>query len=350
MNKRTIFSATTVLALSLLAVAVLPMAAHAQGTPTLTSISPTSAPAGSGSTTVTLQGSNFESNSVVNVNASPRSTTFVSPTQLTITLTPSDLANTNSYTLTVTNPGTGGGTSTAQTFLVTSGTTSMPTISSISPSSAVQGGAAFTLTVNGNNFTPNSVVNVNGAARTTTYVSATQLTAAIPASDLNTAGTNNITVTTPGVGTSGAVTFTTTASSTSTLMITSLSPSVKAMNDASFTLTVNGTGFTSGAIVYFNGSPRTTNFISANQLTATIPASDLLIAGNYPITVVSSGTTSNSLLLSVVNTSRTTVVPQLPNTGFSPDNTGTGLVAVAGAIVALLAISIGAAIGLKRLV
>src|SRR5581483_1689078 len=228
MNKRTIFSATTVLALSLLAVAVLPMAAHAQGTPTLTSISPTSAPAGSGSTTVTLQGSNFESNSVVNVNASPRSTTFVSPTQLTITLTPSDLANTNSYTLTVTNPGTGGGTSTAQTFLVTSGTTSMPTISSISPSSAVQGGAAFTLTVNGNNFTPNSVVNVNGAARTITYVSATQLTAAIPASDLNTAGTNNITVTTPGVGTSGAVTFTTTASSTSTLMITSLSPSVKA--------------------------------------------------------------------------------------------------------------------------
>jgi uncharacterized repeat protein (TIGR03803 family) len=54
-----------------------------------------------------------------------------------------------------------------------------PTITSISPTSVIAGGAAFTLTVNGKNFVRGSTVNFNGKARSTTFVSATQLTAAI---------------------------------------------------------------------------------------------------------------------------------------------------------------------------
>jgi hypothetical protein len=60
------------------------------------------------------------------------------------------------------------------------------------------GSAAFTMTVNGSKFNTNAVVNWNGAAQTTTYVSASQVTAAIPASAIATAGTVPVTVTNPG--------------------------------------------------------------------------------------------------------------------------------------------------------
>ena len=53
---------------------------------------------------------------------------------------------------------------------------------------------AFTLTVTGTNFIPQSVVDWNGGARATTYRSATSLSAAIQASDIATAGTVEITV------------------------------------------------------------------------------------------------------------------------------------------------------------
>src|SRR5258705_10902624 len=46
-----------------------------------------------------------------------------------------------------------------------------PTLTTLSPSSAVAGGPAFTLTVNGSNFVSGSVVRWNGANRTTTFVS-----------------------------------------------------------------------------------------------------------------------------------------------------------------------------------
>src|SRR5208282_751125 len=49
-------------------------------------------------------------------------------------------------------------------------------------------------------FVAGSTVNFNGIARTTTFVSAMQLTAAILASDIATAGNDNVTVTSPGPG------------------------------------------------------------------------------------------------------------------------------------------------------
>jgi hypothetical protein len=76
----------------------------------------------------------------------------------------------------------------------------VPALTSLAPSSAPAGGAAFTLTVSGSNFLPSSVVQWNGAARTTTFVSSTQLTAAIAAGDIATAGTAQVTVVNPAPG------------------------------------------------------------------------------------------------------------------------------------------------------
>ena len=53
---------------------------------------------------------------------------------------------------------------------------------------AFAGAAAFTLTVTGTGFVASSVVRWNGSSRTTTFVSATQLQAAIAAADVASAG------------------------------------------------------------------------------------------------------------------------------------------------------------------
>src|SRR5579864_5967288 len=73
----------------------------------------------------------------------------------------------------------------------------MPTISQLNPNDVTHGGAGFTLTVDGTNFLTNAVVNWNGAAQATTYVSSKQLTVTIPASMIATAENVQVTVTNP---------------------------------------------------------------------------------------------------------------------------------------------------------
>ena len=64
-----------------------------------------------------------------------------------------------------------------------------------------------------------------------------------------------------------------------------LVPTSTAPGGPSFLLTVNGSGFVSGATVEWNGSPRTTSFVSSSQLTATITGTDIAAAGTAIITV-----------------------------------------------------------------
>jgi hypothetical protein len=80
----------------------------------------------------------------------------------------------------------------------------LPSISSLSPALAQTGGASFTLTVNGVNFTNSSVVQWNGAARPTTFVSSTKLTAQIGAADIASSGTASVTVSNPSSSTISA--------------------------------------------------------------------------------------------------------------------------------------------------
>ena|GEM_PF-6135213 len=96
-----------------------------------------------------------------------------------------------------------------QTFTITqAGATPAPTITSLSPASATAGGPAFTLTVNGTNFVSGSTVLWNGADRTTSFLSATQLTASITAADIVNVGSASISVRNPASGgISNAVSF-----------------------------------------------------------------------------------------------------------------------------------------------
>jgi uncharacterized repeat protein (TIGR01451 family) len=71
--------------------------------------------------------------------------------------------------------------------------------------------------------------------------------------------------------------------------ISSLAPSSSAAGWAPFLLTVNGSGFLAGATVYWQGTPLTTNFLTSNQLTATVPSSDIAVGGTASVTVANPG-------------------------------------------------------------
>jgi uncharacterized protein (DUF1800 family) len=79
-----------------------------------------------------------------------------------------------------------------------------------------------------------------------------------------------------------------------------------------FSLTVNGSGFVSGAIVMWNGTPLMTNFINSGQLTASGNATQ---PGTFSITVANPGPGAVSAALPVVVTSPTAsiVVTVAPN-------------------------------------
>jgi len=68
------------------------------------------------------------------------------------------------------------------------------------PDAASPGGKAFVLAVNGTGFVSNSTVNWNGSPLATTFVSASQLTAQVPASDIGQPGTVSVAVVNPGPG------------------------------------------------------------------------------------------------------------------------------------------------------
>src|SRR6266478_6649941 len=165
--------------------------------PQIASLSPNSTAAGEAAFTLIVTGTGFISGSVVRWNRADRTTTFVSSSQLTATISANDIAVSGTFQVTVFNPSPGGGTSNALTFTINN---PAPTLSLIAPNSAFAGGADFTLTATGSQFVSSSVVHWNGSNRATTFVTSTELQAAILASDIAAVGTAQVTVFNPAPG------------------------------------------------------------------------------------------------------------------------------------------------------
>jgi hypothetical protein len=109
-----------------------------------------------------------------------------------------------------------------------------------------------------------------------------------------------------------------------------LVPDAAKPGGAAFTLTVNGSGFVSSSVVHWNGSPRTTTFVSHAQLKANILASDIATNETARVTVVNPGPgggTSNVIFFDVsapifpVELNRTDYGT---GSGSQPDSVGVG--------------------------
>lgn len=184
--------------------------------PTITSISPTVADVGSSTVTVTITGTGFVTQSVVEINGTNVATTVNSATSIQVTLSASDLTTAGPLPIVVLNPPPGGGASNAYYLNLQN---PIPRITSISPTGTTAGAAAATMTVTGTGFTLTSEVLVNGTAVITIPGGDTGLTGQIPASFFVGGGILQISVLNPapGGGTSNVLAFPVNASTTSGL-------------------------------------------------------------------------------------------------------------------------------------
>ena len=257
--------------------------------PAIGSLSPASAPAGGSGFTLTVNGSNFATTSVVRWNGTARPTTFVGATQLRAAIAAGDIASIGQSLVTVSTPAPGGGVSNALAFSATA-----PAVLGVS-STAVAPGASVTMTLtNGPGGAQDWLALAATTAANTSYVTFTYVGAGVT--------TRSWTVTmpsTPGTyefrlflnngytraATSAAITVSAGINAVPT--ITTLNPVRASAGGAAFTLTVNGTGFVSGSEVRWNGAARSTTFVSATQLRAAITAADIAAPSTAQITVFS---------------------------------------------------------------
>jgi len=292
-----------------------------QPQPVISSLSPSSAPAGGGAFTLTINGANFNSTSYCLWQGTHLATTFVSSTQLTVSVPASMIATAGTYGIVVNTLG-GSGVSTAASFVVKP---APPAISSLTPATVTAGSAGFMLTVKGSAFTPSASVVWDTTPLGTVYVGPTQLIAAVPASLIVNSGTESITVTTPA-GTSALASLTIKQAAPA---ITSLTPGLASVGGVSFTLTVDGEYFTPGATVKWGSTVLATVFVSQTELTAAVPSSLITSAGSAKITVVASGGVSAPATF-IVNPA-----PKILTTTLPPATAGSaysGLVKVTGGV------------------
>jgi pimeloyl-ACP methyl ester carboxylesterase len=276
--------------------------------PTVTTLAPSTVAAGGAAFTLSVNGFGFVPGAAVQLNGSPRTTTFVSATQVQATVTAADIAAPATLTVRVANPAPGGGVSTtsAPLTVTTNGSNPVPSVAAITPAHITAGGPAFTLTVDGTGFVGTSVVRIDNDDRVTAWVSATRVTAALLATDIAATGTRTIKVRNPAPG--GGTSLT---SATLTVdpqppnpvpTVTTLTPASATAGSPAFTLTVDGTGFVAASFVKWNGSQRTTTYISATRVTAAIGAADIAAAGSANVKVVNpspGGGTSNTLSFTI---------------------------------------------------
>ena len=171
--------------------------------PKITALAPNTAVAGSPPLTVTVTGSGFDPDAVIEAGGSALTTTVVNSSELTATFDPTTAG---AVVFTVRNVGS---TAESNNMTFTVAPTPAPTLSGVVPNTSAAGAGTTNLTLTGTGFVSRSQVRVDGASRPTTLVSPTQVTATLTAAMQATAGTLAIDVFTaaPGGGTSPSVPF-----------------------------------------------------------------------------------------------------------------------------------------------
>jgi hypothetical protein len=256
--------------------------------PTISSIAPTSITAGTVSPRIVVTGTNYLDGDAVLVAGAPRETQFISATQMAATLLDSDVATPRELLVTVRKT-SNGAVSAPFTLRVIDAAT--PFIESFDPESAAAGAGPFTLTIRGSNFAPDSTVTLAGRSATTRYVSSTELSVDVLATDIAAAGVIPVIVANSGGSSSAPVNFLVELIVPS---IASLDPTSVPAGDPGFTLNVSGTNFSSTAVVNFDGIPQSgTRFNSATgSLSLIVPSSQLTVARLVAVTVTDRDVTS----------------------------------------------------------
>ncbi len=259
--------------------------------PTLSTLNPAGAVAGSGDTPLTLTGTYFVSGAEVLFGGTPLpgTVTFISSTELQVSIPAANLTTAGTFPVAVRNPDAQ--TSGTVDFVVSN---PVPVLSSVTPAVGTVNETLPQLELTGTSFVDTSQILFNGQALDTTLVNAQTLRATnvqLPA----TPGTVKVQVRNPGppVQLSEERDFLVLGN----LSITLLQPDTVLEGSPDLAMQITGTGFQVGATVNFGA---TTGLAASNvtptQLTVVIPAAQLALRGTFNVSVQNlTGPASNTL-------------------------------------------------------
>lgn len=295
--------------------------------PVVTGVSPNSGGT-AGGTTVFISGTGFAAGAAVSFGGTPAAGVVVSSATSITAVTPAKAAG--AVAVTVTNAD-------FQTGSLPNGFTYIappppPTIGNVTPNTGSTAGGT-TVTITGAGFVAGAVVSFGGTVATTSFQSATSLTAVTPAS---LAGTVSVSVRNPDFQSA-------TAANAFTFVAPAVAPTVTAVSANSgstaggLTVTITGTNFVAGASVTFGGTPASAvAVVNPTTITAVTPAR---AAGAVTVTVTNPSFLAGSLAngFTYIAPSTTPVVSSVsPNSGSTSGGTSvtiSGINFAAGATV-----------------
>jgi hypothetical protein len=188
-----------------------------------------------------------------------------------------------------------------------------PSLNSVNPNSVVQGGGDLTLAISGSNFVPGAKAMFNAAPLVTSFVSATQLTALLPGSNLTAPGTFPITVANPDAEGAVSTSFSFVvqpAAVTPTIQSLSLSaPSVTGGSSLTGTIMLSSPAPAGGVQISLSSDnptalPNGPVTVLAGQTSATFTVSTAVVSSNQTANITAT-------LGSSTATATLTVLPQI---------------------------------------
>ena len=170
-----------------------------------------------------------------------------------------------------------------------------PTVTSLSPNTAIAGASATALTITGTGFNASTTVTWGTTSLTVGSETSTGITTTVPATLLASSGSFTVTVTNPAPGGGSTTsTFTVSLPATPVPSLTLVSPVAVLAGSVDTTVTFTGSNFQSNIQAFFqngSGTPVSlaTTFVSTTSVTAVIPAAQMAVAGTFSVYVINPG-------------------------------------------------------------
>ncbi|HWG08805.1 MAG TPA: IPT/TIG domain-containing protein [Solirubrobacteraceae bacterium] len=281
--------------------------------PGVEATSPSSGDQG-GTQNVLVKGANFVNGATVSFSGSGitiNSTTFESAGQLKLNVTIASGASTGGRTVTVTNPDAGVG-SLAGGFTVNGA----PTVTSTSPSSRGQGASKQVVAIKGTNFESGATSSFGAGitVESTSFVSATELSATVTVESGAATGARTVTVNNPDTTSASLASgFTVNAKPT----VESTTPSSRGQGASKQIIAIKGKNFVSGASLAASFGAgitvESTTFTSSTELKATITVESGAATGARTVTVTNGDAGVGSLASAFTVSTKPTVESTSPS-------------------------------------
>lgn len=226
---------------------------------------------------MTVVGSGFEAASTVFIDGQPAITAFADPGQLVARVSASVTGTSGPHMVQVQNQGGNRSNSVTLTIVPPA-----PILRSVIPRVAFAGSGTLTMFLAGLNFAPDAAVLIDGTHIATTFISAVDLRATVPASFTALAGTHGVVVRNSDDKRSNSVAFEVVPQAT---VITSITPSNAVAGGSSFAMLIRGANYNHEAVVLFDGAGLETTFRTSSELLAEVPASLVARPGAHAISV-----------------------------------------------------------------